>query len=144
MIAVDLTVLTSDAFSALAPFAKEYSGYGVNMEPEESEGDDEIYLYEERGHVTGYDNAEYNALFDKYFETDDLTEREQILREAEKKLLDDAVVMPIYFMQDSFMFSDVLSNISSNYYGRTFNGMKMKDYMSYKDETESALKGADD
>ncbi len=144
VIAVDLTVLTSDAFSALSPFAKEYSGFGVNMEPEESEGDDEVYLYEERGHVTGYDDDEYNAMFDKYFETVDLAERISILHEAEKKLIDDAVVMPIYFMQDSFMFSDILSNIDSNYYGRTFNGMKMKDYMSYKDENESALKGAED
>ncbi len=49
-------------------------------------------------------------------------------------LIDDAVVMPIYFMQDHFMFSDVLSNLSSTYYGRFFSATKMKDYMSYKPE----------
>ncbi len=146
VIALDLTILTSDAVSALAPFAKEYSGYGVNMEPEESDDPeaDEVYLYEERGHVSGYENEAYDELFDRYFETDDAAERESILHEAEKTLVDDAVVMPVYFMQDSFMFSDVLSGIGSNFYGRSFNSTKMKDYMSYKDIDESALQGAED
>jgi ABC-type oligopeptide transport system substrate-binding subunit len=141
VIAVDMTVLTSDAFSALAPFAKQYSGYGVNMEPEEDPdaNGNEQYLYQERGHVTGYDNEEYTALFDKYFETTDLAERVSILHDAEKMLIDDSVVMPLYFMQDHFMFSDVLSHLGSNYYGRYFNNMKMDDYMAYKTENESVL-----
>ena len=54
-------------------------------------------------------------------------------------LIDDAVVMPIYFMQDSFMFSDVLSHIGSTYYGRRFNNMKMDDYMSYKEDEGSVI-----
>lgn len=141
VIAVDMTMLTSNAFSALAPFAWTYSGYGVNMEPEAEKdaNGNEVYLYEKRTHATGYNNAEYNALFEKYFDTADLAERAEILHEAEKLLLDDAVVMPLYFMQDSFMFSDVLSSIGSNYYGRTFNDMKMKDYMSYKEDAGSVV-----
>lgn len=141
VIAIDMTLLTSDAFSALAPFAKTYSGYGVDMGPEEEkdENGDEVYLYKERAHVTGYDNDEYTALFDKYFETTDLAERVAILHEAEKMLIDDSVVMPIYFMQDHFMFSDVLDHIGSTFYGRMFNNMKMDDYMSYKDDGASEL-----
>lgn len=142
VIAVDMTMLTSGAFSALAPFAKTYSGYGVNMEPEEQPdaNGNEVYLYETRTHITGYDNDEYTALFDKYFETADVAERTAILHEAEKMLIDDGVVMPIYFMQDAFMFSDVLSHLGSNYYGRNFNSMKMDDYMSYKEDAGSVVK----
>ena len=141
VIAIDMTMLAADAFSALAPFAGTYSGYGVNMEPEAEKdaNGNEIYLYEKRNHVTGYNNAEYNELFEKYFETSDLSERSELLHQAEKTLIDDAVVMPLYFMQDSFMFSDILSSIGSNYYGRAFNDMKMKDYMSYKDDGASAV-----
>ncbi len=132
VIAVDLTLLSSDAFSAFAPFAKAYSGYGVDIESEEI-----------HGHVTGYDDEEYNALFDKYFETADIAERTSILHEAEQKLIDDAVVMPIYFMQDSFMFSDILSHLGSTFYGRRFNDMKMDDYMSYKQDEGSVISTPD-
>lgn len=138
VMAVDLTLLTPDALSALAPFAKDYSGYGVNMEKEERPDADgnEVYLYEHRTHCTGYEDEEYNELFTKYFATADLSERTSILHEAEKKLMDDSVVMPIYFVQDSFMFSDVLSQMKSTYYGRNFNDLRMKNYMSYKEEAE--------
>ena len=130
VIAVDLTVLTSDAFSALAPFAKDYSGFGVNMDLfNESE---ELYL--ERTHCTGYDSDQYNALFEKYFETTDTAERNSILHEAERMLIDDSVVMPIYFEKDAFMYSSVLSKIGSVYYGRDFNDLRMKDYLKYKQE----------
>ncbi|MBR6918551.1 MAG: hypothetical protein IKN38_10240 [Clostridia bacterium] len=141
IIAVDMTMLSSDASSALIPFAKNYSGYGVNMEPEADpdENGDEIYKYDQYTHVTGYDNENYNALFDKYYETTDISQRTSILHEAEKMLIDDAVVMPLYFEQDAFMFSDVLDHIGSSYYGRVFNNMKMDDYMSYKEDQGSII-----
>ncbi len=141
VIAVDLTMLSSDAFSALAPYAVNYSGYGVNMEPKKvkDENGKETDVYESYGHVSGYKNSEYDALFDRFFETADIAERTSILHEAEKMLIDDAVVMPVYFMQDAFMFSDVLDHIGSTYYGRRFNNMKMDDYMSYKEDEGSIL-----
>ena len=132
VMAVDLTMLSSDALSALVPYAKNYSGYGVDIATEEI-----------HGHITGYDNAEYNALFDKFFATADIQERTSLLHEAEKMLIDDAVVMPVYFMQDAFMFSDVLSHIGSTYYGRRFNNMKMDDYMSYKEDEGSVISTPD-
>ena len=68
VIAVDLTMLSSDAFSALAPYAVNYSGYGVNMEPKKvkDENGKETDVYESYGHVSGYKNSEYDALFDVY------------------------------------------------------------------------------
>ncbi|MBR0302848.1 MAG: hypothetical protein IJQ80_03270, partial [Clostridia bacterium] len=86
VIAVDLTALTSGAVSALAPFAKDYSGFGVNMDlfSEDEE------LYKERTHCTGYDSDAYNELFKRYFESSDAAEKNSILHEAEKMLIDDS------------------------------------------------------
>lgn len=133
VIAVDTQLLTSNAYSALAPFASTFSGNGVDMESE---------TYDVYGHVTGYSSSEYDEIFENYSLTADSKERCSLLHEAETMLLDDAVVMPIYFEQDAFLFSDVLDNIGARYFGRNFNSMTMKDYMSYKEAAESG--NADD
>ena len=44
--------------------------------------------------------------------------------EAEKKLLDGAIVMPIYFEQDAFLFSDILDSMGATYFGRDFTFKK--------------------
>ena len=140
VMAVDLTVLTSDASSIFIPFAKSYSGYGVNMEAASTdENGNQVFENEVLAHTTGYDNEKYDELFAKYFETADRKERTSILHEAEQMLVDDAVIMPIYFMQDSFMFSDVISGLNSSFYGRFFSKTQMKDYMSYKAEETSIV-----
>ena len=133
VIAVDTQMLTSSAYSALAPFASTFSGNGVDMESE---------TYDVYGHVTGYSDSAYDEIFDNYSATSDESERCTLLHEAEKKLLDDAVVMPVYFEQDAFLFSDVLDNLDAQYFGRNFNSMTMKDYMSYKESDETG--NADD
>lgn len=133
VIAVDTQLLTSSAYSALAPFATTFSGNGVDMESE---------TYDVYGHVTGYNDSDYDEIFEKYCETFDSSERCGLLHEAEKKLIEDAVVMPIYFEQDAFLFSNVLDNIGGQYFGRDFKSMTMKDYMSYKEE--AATGEADD
>lgn len=141
VIAVDMQMLSSDAYSALAPFAKDYSGYGVNMNPEKEKDADgnEVYLYEERTHSTGYENEKYNDLFKKYYETEDTAERTKILHDAEKMLIDDCAVMPLYFMQDHFMFSDILDGMSSTYFGRNFNDLEMDGYLEHNEELMEAV-----
>lgn len=128
VIAVDVQMLASDAYSALAPFATAFSGNGVDMDSEN---------YDMRGHVTGYSSDAYNALFESIYKSADRAEDTALLHQAEDMLLDDAVVMPIYFEQDAFMYSDVLSGLGATYFGKSFNGMKMKDYMSYKEAAEA-------
>ena len=128
VIAVDVQMLSSDAYSALAPFAVAFSGNGVDMNSEN---------YNMRGHVTGYNSDAYNALFEDIYESADRAEDTALLHRAEDMLLDDAVIMPIYFEQDAFMYSDVLSGLGATYFGRSFNSVKMKDYMSYKEAAEA-------
>ncbi len=129
VIAIDAQALSSDAYSMLAPFATAFSGNGVDMES----GSYDMYT-----HVTGYSSDAYNEIFEKIYESADRAEDTALLHQAEDMLLDDAVVMPVYFEQDAFMFSDVLSGLGATYFGRDFNRMKMKDYMSYKVSEESA------
>ncbi len=129
VIAVDAQMLTSEAFGALAPFATAFSGNGVEMDSE---------TYPMYGHVNGYNSEEYNAIFDSIYASADKAEIAGLLHQAEDMLLDEAVIMPIFFEQDAFLFSDVLSDMDATYFGRDFKRMMMKDYMSYKLEDETA------
>ncbi|MBQ7714976.1 MAG: hypothetical protein IJT70_03795 [Clostridia bacterium] len=138
VIAVDAISLATDPSEMLATFAKKYSGYGVNMEPEDErdENGEEVYNYDLKTHSTGFDDPEYEALFDEYFAEEDVAAKTDVLRRAEKMLIDKGVVAPLYFMKDSFLFSDILSKLDSIYFGRRFNGMKMDNYMAYKADAE--------
>ncbi len=129
VIAVDAQMLTSEAYGALAPFATAFSGNGVEMDSE---------TYPMYGHVNGYENEEYNNLFETIYASSDKAEKTTLLHQAEDMLLEDAVIMPIFFEQDAFLFSDVLSDMDATYFGRDFKRMLMKDYMSYKLEDESS------
>ncbi len=129
VMAVDAQMLASEAYGALAPFATAFSGNGVEMDSED---------YPMYGHVNGYKSEEYNAIFESIYASADKGEITTLLHQAEDMLLDEAVVMPIYFEQDAFLYSDVLSDFGATYFGRDFKRMMMKDYMSYKLDAETA------
>lgn len=124
VIALDMQMLTDNAYAALAPFATGFSGNGVNMNSEN---------YEKYGHVSGYNSEAYNEIFEKIYETTDKTEEATLLHEAENMLIDEAVVMPVFFEQDAFMFSSILDNIGGTYFGRVFDEMTMENYEAYKE-----------
>ena len=48
-------------------------------------------------------------------------------------------MIPVVFQQDAFISSDVVSGIDSTYWGRDFKGMKMKNYMEYKESIQAEL-----
>ncbi len=130
VIAIDMNMLSTDAFSALSQFATAFSGNGVDMNSE---------TYDLYGHITGYASEEYNALIESAYAEKDRTARAAILHQAEEMLLNDMPVIPIVFLQDAYVYSDVLSGIGSDYYGtRNFKKTKMKDYMTYKQATASS------
>ena len=130
VIGIDMMMLSTDAFSALSQFAVTFSGNGVNMDSEN---------YDLYGHISGYASEEYNALIESAFAEKDRTARAAILHDAEKLLMNDMPVMPIIFLQDAYLYTDVLSGISSTYYGtRDFSRTKMKDYMTYKAKTDTS------
>lgn len=130
VIGIDMMMLSADAFSALSQFAVTFSGNGVNMDSEN---------YDLYGHISGYASEEYNALIESAYAEKDRAARATILHEAEKLLMNDMPVMPIIFLQDAYLYTDVLSGISSTYYGtRDFSRTKMKDYMTYKAKTDTS------
>jgi dipeptide transport system substrate-binding protein len=108
VLALDYQALTTDAFSVLAPFAREYSGsviaIGQNTNTTEP-------------HFTLYDDEEYNALIDKIFNTDDEKERVKLLHEAEEMLLEDAPVVPVLFNVYNYMQSKRLKNVDFSVFG---------------------------
>lgn len=130
VIAIDMMMLSADAFSALSQFAVSFSGNGVDMDSEN---------YDLYGHVSGYANEEYNALIESAYAEKDRSARAAILHQAEAKLLEDMPVMPVIFLQDAYLNVSELSGIESTYYGtRDFKDTQLKDYMTYKARTASA------
>ncbi len=130
VIAIDMMMLSTDAFSALSQFAVSFSGNGVDMDSEN---------YDLYGHVSGYANEEYNALIESAYAEKDRAARAAILHQAEAKLLEDMPVIPVVFLQDAYLNSSELSGIESTYYGtRDFKDTQLKDYMTYKARTASA------
>lgn len=130
VIAIDMSMLSADAFGALSQFAVTFSGNGVDMDSE---------TYELYGHITGYNNPDYDAIIESAFAEKDRTARAAILHQAEEMLLADMPVIPVVFMQDAYLYTDVLSGIGSDYYGtRNFKNTKLKDYMEYKARTDTS------
>ncbi len=134
VIALDYQMLSSDAFSALAPFAAVFSGNGVDMDSAD---------YDVIPHVTGYDSEDYSALIEEaYAAGSDSSAKTEKLHEAETMLLDDMPVMPLLFLKDAYICNDkVLSGIKDTYWGRDFKRMKMRNYMEYKESMEAESQG---
>lgn len=130
VIAIDTMFQSADAFAALSQFAVAYSGNGVDMNSP---------TYDLYGHISGYNNPDYDALIDTANTTYDRAARTAALHDAEKKLMEDMPVCPIFFLQDAYLFSEELSGMTTDYYGvRNFNDVKLNDYMTYKAATDTA------
>ena len=133
VIAIDMMMLSTDAFSALSQFAVSFSGNGVDMDSAN---------YDLYGHVSGYANEEYEALIESAYAEKDRAARAAILHQAEAKLLEDMPVIPLAFLQDAYLYVSELSGIESTYYGtRDFKDVQLKDYMTYKARTASVTEG---
>ena len=123
VIAIDAQMLSPDPFTALAPFAAEFSGNGVDM----NSANYDLYT-----HVTGYNSEAYNSLIASAYAEKDAAAKAAILHEAEKLLMEDMPIVPLFFMQDAYLIHDDLSGYKSSYFGsRDFKRMKLKNYMDY-------------
>ncbi|MBQ7922391.1 MAG: peptide ABC transporter substrate-binding protein [Clostridia bacterium] len=130
VIAVDTMMQSADAFNILSQFAAAYSGNGADMASS---------TYDVIGHISGYNSEAYNALIDSANAEYDRAARTAILHDAEKMLLEDMPVCPVYFLQDAYIVSDELTGVDSDYYGmRNFNGAKLNDYMTKKAATDTS------
>ncbi len=130
VIAIDMTMLSTNAFNALSQFAPVYSGNGVDMDSE----DYDLYT-----HISGYNSEDYNALIEAAYAETDRAARAEILHQAEEMLLEDMPIVPLVFLQDAYIVSDELSGIKTDYFGaRDFKDTKLKNYMEHKAKTDTS------
>lgn len=134
----DLTMSSTDAFSTLAPFAKEFSGNKVMLKSFES---DEV---EATPHVSGYDSEAYNKLIaDAFAIKEDRAAKTALLHDAEKMLVEDCPIAPLAVYQRYYLVSGELSNLKVGAYGTTvFTKVKLKDWEAKKAAMEEAEKAA--
>lgn len=123
-ILLDCVAASVDPFSMLAPFAKGFSGMGMDMD---TPGE-----YEIPTHMTGYDNQAYNELIEAIFAEKDIATRADKLREAESLLMNDLPVIPLIFNKSATVTNSQLKNLSSTYYvNAIFTKAKINKYDSY-------------
>lgn len=139
VIGADIVSLTDDAFGFVVPFAVEASGTYVDVT-----NPDVFY----NPHFTGYVNEDYNAKIDEILGLTKKTSknRAKLLIEAEKMLMADAPVAPLFFEKASYMVSKDLSKVKVNYRGaKIFTEAKLKHYEDInlaKEEAELAAESA--
>ena len=122
--AIDYVAYSADAFTALAPFAKGYSGLasGSNNDP----------TFEIKPHISGYDSAAYNEKIVAADKVADLEARAKILHEAEDILMSDLPVIPIVFNMNVTMQNKEISNVGVTYYQTNiFTKTSQKNYEQY-------------
>lgn len=126
VLAVDVSMLSVDAFPALAAFALEFSGNGIDMSSE---------TYDFISHRTGYNDAGYNEIIERAFAEKDVAKRADILAEAEAYLMNQMPVMPLVFNKDCYLVSKELSGLKSSYLGyRSFSKVSYKNYVYVPEE----------
>ena len=120
----DYVAYSADAFSVLAPFAKPFSGRGMDMS-----NPDEYLL---TPHITGYDSDEYNSLMEKIFNEKTVANRADDLRAAEGILMNDLPIVPVVFNLNATVTSKQLRKTTTSYYNVTFfQKAKIRSYDKY-------------
>ena len=124
ILAVDYEVLSNDAFNYMASFAKSYAGMKIDMQNDK---------YDLVPHISGYDNAEYEAVIDEAQAVNSRKEKSEYLHKAEEMLVSDMPVIPIVFNQDFYLINKkVISGVDTDYFGgKIFEKVTMKNYEKY-------------
>lgn len=125
VIAMDYMCVTGDASSMLYPFATKYSGHTVDVT-----NPDVFYT----PHFTGYVSEEYNAVIDTICNAKTTAERFDAMKNAEKIIVADAPVAPLFFKSTSYIAKKDLSKISTTFFGtKDFAKTKLAKYELYKE-----------
>ncbi len=140
VILFDMVAMSVDPFSVLAPFAKQFSGMGMDMSTVDN--------YNPTPHITGYDSEAYNAVMEEVFAEKNIANRSAKLHEAEAILMEDLPVVPVVFNKTATLIGDGLDvnnktlfwKKSSSYYGAdTLQEIQAKNYEEYLDTCEAFL-----
>ena len=112
VIGIDFAMLSCDAFSSLARFATKYSGGAYDFsEAIDASEKTTVTAY------TGYRSAEYDAFIESVIAETDDSKRAALLVEAEKLLLGDMPVLPLYYMQSAYVASSNLTGAKTSGFG---------------------------
>lgn len=126
--AIDYQQLTTDAFSTLAPFSTDFCGGSIDLSVQQDE-----YSVT---HKTGYSSEAYDELIMKAYNEIDLTKRAQYLHEAEKLLMQDMPVIPLFTMNSVYTTSSTTKGLEFDWFGSAiFTEADDKDY-KYDPEAE--------
>lgn len=96
VIGFDMQTYSTDGFAALAQFSSELNGNGAHFDGDKNER-------KVRATFTGWHSDAYDKLIEDAYNTDDSDVKADKLRQAEKMLIDEAVIVPVLFNQ-SFAF----------------------------------------
>ena len=110
VVGLDYSMMSADPFAALATFARPYSGGAYDF----SESADDFDMIPG---VTGYSSDAYDKLLTQALNEKDATKRAELLKKAEKMLLEDAPIAPVYFVQSGALVSENLKKTTTNYAG---------------------------
>lgn len=133
VIALDMVAMSASPFAVLAPYARAFSGQGMIMDITVNPD------YALTPHITGYDSEAYNAKIEEAFKASG-SNKDSILADAEKILMDDMAVMPIIYNKYATLKSEDLDlnnktlwwTKNTNYYTTTnFKKMTVDNYEDY-------------
>lgn len=125
VIAIDSQMLSTTAFNELASYSKNFSGGAMDL----ASGN-----FDAVTNLCGYDNPEYDELIESAFATTDKAKRSEFLHKAEKMLIEDMPVAPLFVHQNGYVIDDDLSDVETTYFGAvTFTEAELEDYERFKE-----------
>lgn len=117
---VDYSMISTDAFAALAQFALGFTGNTCDFEND----------WAVTGHVSGYNSAAYNEAVEKAYAEKDYAARVKLLHECEELLLEELPIIPLLFNKNFYMYNRELKDITHDYYGNVdLSGAYYKNYV---------------
>lgn len=136
IIGINMLQGSVDAFSYLAPFAKEYSGSSVVV-------DNTVAALEEifNTHYTNIDSSEYSALITDALNAGNRADRAAKLHEAEQMLVDLCPATMVFWYSRSFVASDEISGFETDsWFGYVdMTNLKLKDWREVNSKEEEIL-----
>ncbi len=136
IIGVNVLSGSVDAFTYLAPFAKEYSGSSITVDNSVASVDEAF-----NPHYTNFDSAEYSELITSALNTYDRAERANLLHQAEAKLVDECPATMVFWYTRSFVASKEIKGYDCNsWFGyMNFNDLELKDWREVNASEDAVL-----
>ncbi len=136
IIGVNVLSGSVDAFTYLAPFAKEYSGSSIAV-------DNSVASVEEafNPHYTNFDNAEYSEIITSALKTNDRAERASLLHQAEAKLVEECPATMVFWYTRSFVASKEIKGYDcDSWFGyMDFTDLQLKDWREVNASEDALL-----